>query len=365
MPTDFLTHGRKIWNVLQMLILTHLLLLFKNSLTQVKNFIPDKVNEILISFNNNMKKYFLTIVILLFSCGLKAQTKTVKQEKPPTQKGMQDMMKEMQSGMDEISEEDKKMMDSMGIKLPNMKSLQKTVSSISNRQLTNAWEEDNRIVPLKDIARINKAKSVTVSNNEMPTYINKTQQAVLSKLSPYAKDNGIEIAKQVKLQNKSLANSAVGLWIAGKPTLALYLMSEAVNEDPSKTNNLNNYAAFLTMCGAEQLALPILNNLNKRHPKNSSILNNITQAWLGLGDIDRAGKYADSTIRIVANHPQANMAKCLIEESKGNIPAAIAAAKKSISKAFSVEKQNKLEKLGYKLKSEDLNWDRPIRQLTL
>jgi hypothetical protein len=40
------------------------------------------------------------------------------------------------------------------------------------------------------------------------------------------------------------------------------------------------------------------------------------------------GKYADGAIRIYAAHPQANMAKSLIEESKGNIPAAIAAAKK-------------------------------------
>ena len=132
--------------------------------------------------------------------------------------------------------------------------------------------------------------------------------------------------------------------------------------DPANAINLNNYASFLTMCGAEQIALPILNNLNKRYPKNSSILNNITQAWLGLGDIQRAEKYADSTIRIYAYHPQANMAKCLIEESKGNIPAAIAAAKKAISKSYSTEKENKLKKLGYDLKSDDINWNRPMPQ---
>ena len=36
--------------------------------------------------------------------------------------------------------------------------------------------------------------------------------------------------------------------------------------------------------------------------------------------------------------------------------------KKSISEAYSTEKENKLKKLGYELKSDDLNWDRPMPQ---
>ncbi len=291
-----------------------------------------------------------------------AQTKPKQKEKPPTQKEMDNMMKELQKGLDEMSPEDKKMMDSMDVEMPDMKNIQKNVSGISDAQLKKAYEDENRIVPQKDAARINTALSVTLSNAEISAYINKTHQSVLSKLSATAKSKGAEIFQQILILKSSVANTAVGLWMDGKPTLALYLMGEACKADPANTNDLNNYASFLTMCGAEELALPILNNLDKRYPQNSTILNNIAQAWLGLGDIPRAEKYADSAIRIYAYHPQANMAKCLIEESKGNIPAAIAAAKKSISKAYSNEKENKLKKLGYDLKSDDIEWDRPMPQ---
>lgn len=310
-----------------------------------------------------MKKYFLFLMTLfVMTASFSQAKKPAAKDKPPTQKEMDEMMKEMQKAMDEISPEDKKTMDSLGIKLPDTKGIQKSMSGISDAQLQKAYEDDNRIVPLKDVARINSALSTTVSNAEMSAYITKTHQAVLGKLSATTKSKGAEIYQQIVKLNSSVANTAVGLWMDGKPTLALYLMGEACKNDPGNTINLNNYAAFLTMCGAEQMALPILNNLNKRYPQNSSILNNIAQAWLGLGDIPRAGKYADSAIRIYANHPQANMAKCLIEESKGNIPAAIAAAKKSISEAYSTEKESKLKKLGYDLKSEDINWDPPMPQ---
>jgi hypothetical protein len=309
-----------------------------------------------------VKKYLFATFLLFIMAAAVAQPKKkpAAKEKPPTQKEMDDMMKEMQKAMNEISPEDKKMIDSMGIKTPDMKAMQKNVSGISDAQLKKAFEDENRIVPQKDVPRINAALATTLSNASISAFINKTHQWVLDKLSAKTKSTGAEFLQQLLQQKLSVANTAAGLWMDGKPTLALYLMGEACQKEPDNANNLNNYASFLTMCGAEQLALPILNNLAKRYPQNSTLLNNMAQAWLGLGDIPRAEKYADSAILIYPAHPQANMVKAVIEESKGNIPAAIAAAKKSIHEAYSTEKENKLKKLGYELKSDDITWDRPL-----
>jgi hypothetical protein len=81
-----------------------------------------------------MKKYVLLLMFITITVAGIAQTKPKPKQKEavPTQKEMADMMKEMQKAMDEMSPEDKKMMDSMGIKMPDMKGIQKTVSGLSD-----------------------------------------------------------------------------------------------------------------------------------------------------------------------------------------------------------------------------------------
>ena len=116
------------------------------------------------------------------------------------------------------------------------------------------------------------------------------------------------------------------------------------------------------MQGAQHLAIPILNNLNAKYPKNSTLLNNLGQAWFGLGEMSKAEKYLDSTIRIYAYHPQANLTKSLIEESKGNKQGAIEAVKRSIARGYTMEKANRLKKLGYKLQAKDIAWEKPMPQ---
>lgn len=311
-----------------------------------------------------MKKHFLLPVLLLIMAAAFAQPKSKQKEKekPPTQKELQDMMKEMQQGMNDMSPEDKKMMDSMGIKMPDVKSIQKSVAGISDAQLKKAMEDDNRIVPVKDAIRINTALATTLTESAIAAHVDKVHTTVLSKMKPGVKAEADKLLQQGHVQNSNLGKTAVFLWISGKPMHALYVAGLACKESPADADNINNYAAFLTMAGAEQSALPLLMNLNKRYPNNSSILNNICQAWFGLGDVDRANKYADSTIRICAYHPQANLTKCFIEESKGHTAEAIAAAKRSIKRSYSPEKENKLKKLGYKLKPADIDWDKPMPQ---
>ena len=271
-----------------------------------------------------MKKQLLfTFFLLILACITFAQLKQkppAKQDKAPTQKEMADMMKEMQEAMDEISPEDKKMMDSMGFKMPDMKGIQKTVSGMSDAQIKKAYEEGNRIVPNRDAARI-AAIPKTVTDSKMGAYIAAIQNKLASAFKPVVISTANKMYDYIKSNSKNsgeAGNMAMGLWLAGQPELALYVLGKLCTTDAGNTDNLSNYSAMLSMQGAQHLAIPILNNLNARYPKNSTLLNNLGQAWFGLGEIGKAEKYLDSAIRIYAYHPQANLTKSLIEESKGN-----------------------------------------------
>lgn len=270
------------------------------------------------------------------------------------------MMKEMQQAMKEMSPEDKRMMDSMGIKMPSMGDLPK----FSDRELAEAWENEARITPKRDAARI-AAIPKMVTDAKMNAYISAVQEKLSSILKPAVITMGNKAYDYLKSNSRSsveAGNMAMGFWMAGKAELALYLLGKICAMDAGNSDNLSNYSAMLSMLGAQHLAIPILNNLNRRFPKNSTLLNNLGQAWFGLGEIGKAEKYLDSAIRIYAYHPQANLTKSLIEESKGNKKQAVEAAKRSIANGYTAEKADRLKKLGHQLKSGDISWNRPMPQ---
>src|SRR5436190_2853526 len=305
-----------------------------------------------------MKKY-LSLLALLFAATIvfaQQGKKTTEKEKPPTQKEMDEMMKEMQKAMNEMSPEDKKAMDSMGIKMPDTKQMKKNVVGISDQQLAEAWEDENRIVPKRDATRIASIPK-NITSDRLPAFLTALRKEIMPLLDADAATDADKLYSYLMektVKKEDMSNVAAYLWTLGKAQLAIHLVSRVCVEAPT-INNLNNYASMLSMLGAGHLAIPILENINKRIPKNPIILNNLGQAWFSLGEIARAEKYLDSAIAIFPFHPQANFTKAAIHVSKGNKTQAIEALKKSIKHTYSKEKEDKLRQLGYKLTKENVS----------
>ncbi|MBL0134599.1 MAG: hypothetical protein IPP79_11630 [Chitinophagaceae bacterium] len=88
------------------------------------------------------------------------------------------MMKEAQKALDEMDPEDKRMMDSLGIKMPSFKE----VPNIGDAKLKKAFEDDTRLVPLKDNARIASIYKFPITESNVATYLSSTNVSVVSKL---------------------------------------------------------------------------------------------------------------------------------------------------------------------------------------
>jgi Tfp pilus assembly protein PilF len=285
--------------------------------------------------------YFIFFTTIAFT---QAKPKPAKpQEKPPTQKEMDEMMREIDNMYKNLTPEERKMYDSMGVKFPNAKNMPK----LSDKQLADAWENDDRLFPPKKTSLINSLPKRIFTNAELTEYIKKINRSIPSKLNANTKQLADKVLEQYKTDKNyggMVAAAANGMWVLGFKEPAVYLMGKAVELLPNADNH-NNFAAYLTMTGAAHISIPILEKLNSIHKKNSTIQNNLGHAWLELGDVVKGENYLDSAISIYKNHPQANFTKALLLESRGNKQEAIAAIERSLKHSVTEKKLDKLKQL--------------------
>ncbi|MBA4301657.1 MAG: hypothetical protein C0433_16375 [Cyclobacterium sp.] len=289
----------------------------------------------------------LTLAALMISLGLFLfdPVKVSAQEKPPTKEELKKMV-------EELDPEELEMMKKMGI----------DVSLLGKMDLSDAYNEDEgKDFSERDEARIAQAKKTTLKSAELAPYLAKVHAGVSSKFGLKATSNAQELFALAgsPAEKAQLAN---GLWMFGSTAYAILVLGNALKSEPQNADYLNNYAAFLTMAGAEEAALPILKYLNSTYPKNSTVLNNMAQAWFGLGDIPTAEAYIDSTLMLYPGHSQANLTKSVIEEKKGNKTAAALAMKKSIKSGYSPEKEKKIKDFGHKITPNDLTFYPPLNE---
>ena len=292
------------------------------------------------------------LILMFFFIEAESQNKPKKNEEKPSQQELKNMMQEMQKEMENMDPEAKEMMKKMGIGMPDMNKIGYAVSG--------EYEEMGPI-PKRDADRIELVKRYKLNSSNLTAYVGMVHNAVCAKAGAGAAKTGQEIYQMSKSKGGG-AQAANGLWAFGANLPAVVVLGNALINDPNNSDNLNNYAAFLVMTGAEEGALPILEYLNNIYPKNSTILNNIGQAWFGLGDLDRAENYLDSVIALYAGHSQANYTKSLIRENKGDKAGAVSAAKRSFKTAYSSSKEQRLTDLDYKLKESDVTWNPPFPQ---
>lgn len=301
-----------------------------------------------------MHPFLRSLLLLLIPvCGL-AQNGKKTPSNPPAQTDTEQRTRQAMQDLEKLTPEQRKMMEQMGIKLP--------VSAPDvqgNATQSTGYNSQAGILPPRDEARIKKIQAAPLTDAGLPVFISNTHSLVTGRIKPAAAGLGENMYKELRAKGTTAAvtgNMATGLWVLGRVQTALYLMGKALLDDPANTDNLNNYAAMLIMSAGEPQAIPLLHKLNKQFPGNTTVLNNLGQAWFNLGDIQKADQYLDSCLKIFRRHPQAALTKAVIEESRGHKDNAVALIKEAMMQTLSMDKENQLRKLGYKPSSDDISF---------
>ncbi len=304
------------------------------------------------------------VIILMAGLGLSVsgQKKSQNNEPAPTKSELESMMKEMQKELGEMDPETAEMMKQMGIEMPDMKKMQDNLGNMSESDITKAWEDDGRVIPEKDEARIIKAGSVKLTEATLSAYIKNVHGAVAIRAGSAASTAADQLLAAARAEGVSGSQIANGLWTFGASNSAILVLGKTLSEKAASPDDLNNYAAFLVMAGAEEAALPVLIYLNSRYRRNSTVLNNIAQAWFGLGDLEKASVWLDSTLAVYPGHSQANLTKSVIQENKGDKNGAAESARRSLKTAYSYEKETRVRDLGGTVKGADITWYPPLPQ---
>ncbi|MFT3822885.1 MAG: hypothetical protein QM731_03150 [Chitinophagaceae bacterium] len=296
-----------------------------------------------------MKLLPVISIALLYSTLATAQSKN-----PTTTKEMQEKINQAQQQLDKLTPEQKKMMEQMGMstKAPSMP------AGVTDAQVKSAVNGGGAFgVPSKNTALIGAIPVITLTSATVANYIKTLNDYIekgIANDEKFLGQNVYSYFKTNKYSSSLIANEAVGFWTIGRPEVAVYIMGRTCADYSSDADMLSNFAAMLSMGGAPHRAIPLLEYLNKQYPDNTTILNNLGQAWFYLGETDKADALLEKATRLFAYHPQANYTQCLIQESKGNTPKAIQKLKNSLQYSYSLDKLNMLRKLGYKIKGSDL-----------
>lgn len=295
-----------------------------------------------------IKDIFLFNLVMFISLSAIAQ-KPSKEQMEADKKAYAEAMQKLKEQEAKMSPQAKKEWDSLMNQFGMGEKIENATQTVNNSTATRNGNTSSGLVPAKN-NKVIAAIGATPSNATMGAFIGKGNNKVFAAVLPAAKNKANEIytaLKQKGADRDEIGNVATTLWMTGRTQIALCVMAQACSNDATHTDNLTNYAAMLTMMGAPEMAIPILNNLKTKFKKNTTILNNLGQAWFALGEMDKATKYLDSTLLFNAGHPQANETKCMIAESKGNKTAALAHAKNAFKHGVTQQRKDNLVKLGY------------------
>lgn len=188
----------------------------------------------------------------------------------------------------------------------------KQIAKQANFKLDEMTLPDFKVqLPSKDIKRLSLLPTQPPTLIQISDMLRTTKQQIEKVVKPTVTQ---EVKKIVEGQNAAtLQQSAIGEFYADRPEQSLLIAIEAALKDVNDQTGWNNVAAIMNMTGLQHKAIPILMNQLQSDPNNSMMLNNMGQAYLGLGDIGLAEMFLKQCLQHDPLNPEANRSMGMIK----------------------------------------------------
>ncbi len=202
---------------------------------------------------------------------------------------------------------------------------------------TPASEIKNAAPPLPLISNYSKGKALgtLLNSSNAAAYINQLFTDIEKNLSQQQQKNTAIIYSKCQNNMTALADAGVMLYYKGAINEALWCLGKAAAAKPGSDYIISNLTAIMNLSGAEARALPLLRYLKTKQPGNSTVLNNLGQAFYALGETAQAKNLLDSCLSKSQFHPQANFTRAIIAEKEGKNAEAEHFIQKSLKGAYS------------------------------
>lgn len=173
-------------------------------------------------------------------------------------------------------------------------------------------------IPTKNSRQITKAEALKIDKETLLNFISKLKVALLPLIPETIKK---EIQKDSMPGN--LEENSIITWYNNRPEVSLLLSISAVEKDPENRLYWNNLGALCNLSKLYAQAIPILKYALTKSPKSSLIMNNLGQAYLGLGDVKLSEKYLEICVKIDSLNPEANRSLAILNLYRGQNDKAI------------------------------------------
>lgn len=158
--------------------------------------------------------------------------------------------------------------------------------------------------PVKDIQRLKLLPVQPPTRTELVQSLQQSAQQV-QKGIPSPELEKIHQATST-LPVEVIQHRAIMDFYGDDPRGAIAMMMQAAIKAPDSLQLLNNLGAMLNLHEAEHIAIPVLQYCLQKIPGSSTVLNNIGQSFMGLGDMLKAAAYFNQCLSLDSLNVEAN-----------------------------------------------------------